>query len=156
MFTNLASILSYIDLSCLTNEQKDLCEIEPGEKELCNTSRSMPNSKTPENDGLSFEFYEEFWNKLRDPILNSFYHAKTYKEFSSSHRPAVIEFLDKKDRDKILINNWRPISLSNTDLNVISKALAAKLKSVLPSFLTPPQTAYFLFSALYSTIYVYV
>ena len=56
----------------------------------------MPNSKTPGNDGLSFEFYEEFWNKLRDPILNSFYHAKTYKEFSSSQRPAVIEFLDKE------------------------------------------------------------
>ena len=79
MFTNLASILSYIDLSCLTNEQKDLREIEPEKKELCNTSRSMPNSKTPGNDGLSLEFYEEFWNKLRDPILNSFYHAKTYK-----------------------------------------------------------------------------
>ena len=116
----------------------------------------MPNSKTPGNGGLSLGFYEEFWNILRDPILNSFYHAKTYKEFCSSQRPAVIEFLDKKDRDKILINNWRPISLLNTDLNVISKALAAKLKSVLLSFITSQQTAYFLFSALYNTIYVYV
>ena len=41
-----------------------------------------------------------------------------------------------------LIKNWRPISLLNTDLRFFSKALAAKLKSVLPSLLTSEQTAY--------------
>ena len=31
-FTNLSTILNFIDLPCLTNEQKDSCEIELGEK----------------------------------------------------------------------------------------------------------------------------
>ena len=79
-FTNLSNILNSIDLPCLTNEQKDFCEIELGEKDLLNALKSMPNRKTPGNDGLSKEFYEVFWKELKDPLLKSFYQAKTYKE----------------------------------------------------------------------------
>ena len=38
--------------------------------------------------------------------------------------------------------NWRPMSLLNTDLKSFSKALAAKLKSVLRTFIMSQQTAY--------------
>ena len=100
-FTNLSNILNSIDLPCLTNEGKGFCEIELGEKELFNALKSMPNNKTPGNDGLSKEFYEAFWNELKDPLLKSFYHAKTYKEFSTSQRQAVIKLLEKKDKVKI-------------------------------------------------------
>ena len=134
--TNLSNILNSVDLPCLTNEQKDFCEIELGEKELLNALKSMPNNKTPGNDGLSKEFYEAYWNGLKDPLLKSFYHSKFYKEFSTSQTQAVIKLLEKKDRDKILIKNWRRISLLNTDLKFFSKALAAKLKSVLPFLIT--------------------
>ena len=76
------------------------------------------------------------WNELKDPLSKSFYHTKVYKEFSTLQRQAVIKLLEKKDRDKILIKNCRPILLLNTDLNIFSKPLAAKLKSVLPSLIT--------------------
>ena len=51
----------------------------------------MPNNKTPGNDGLSKEFYEAFWKELKDPLLKSFYHAKSYKEFSNLQRQAKIK-----------------------------------------------------------------
>ena len=114
-FTNLSNMLNSIDLPFLTIEQKDFCETELGEKELCNTLKSVPNNKTP------VVFYEAFWNELKDPLLKSFYHAKTYKEFSTSQRQAVIKVLEKKDRDQRLIKNWRPISLLNTDLIFFQK-----------------------------------
>ena len=60
----------------------------------------MPNNKTLGNDGLSKEFYDAFWNELKDLLLKSFYHAKFYKEFSTSKRQAVIKLLEKKDRSK--------------------------------------------------------
>ena len=96
----------------------------------------MPNNKTPGNDGLSKEFYETFWNELKDSLFKLFYHAKTYKEFSTSKRQAVAILLEKKDRDKKLIKNLKPISLFDTDINFFSKALATKLKCVLPSLVT--------------------
>ena len=141
-FTNHSNILNSIDLPCLTNEKKDFWEAQLGEKELWNALKSELNNKTPGNDGLSKKFFEAFWNELKDPLLESFYHAKTYKEFSTSQRQAVIKPLEKKDRDKRLIKKRRPISLLNTDLKTFWKALAAKLKSVLPSLTTLHQTAY--------------
>ena len=34
------------------------------------------------------------------------------------------------------IKNWRPISLINVDLDIASKALAFRMKKVLPSIIT--------------------
>ena len=41
---------------------------------------------------------------------------------------AVIKLIEKKDRDKRYMKNWRPISLLNVDTKITSKTLAAKLK----------------------------
>ena len=40
------------------------------------------------------------------------------------------------------IKNWRPISLLNVDLKIVSKALAKRIKDVLPSIIGSEQTAY--------------
>ena len=40
------------------------------------------------------------------------------------------------------MRNWRPISLLNVDLKTISKAIASRLKTVLPSIISSEQTAY--------------
>ena len=49
-----------MDLSCLINEQKDFCEIKLGEKGLFSALKSMPNSKTPRNDGQTKSFMKHF------------------------------------------------------------------------------------------------
>ena len=50
--------------------------------------------------------------------------------------------MKKKDKDKRLLQNWRPISLLNVDLKIISKALSKRLKNVLPSLISENQSAY--------------
>ena len=44
----------------------------------------------------------------------------------------MIKLIEKADCDKTLVKNWRPISLFNVDLKIISKAFASRLKTVLP------------------------
>ena len=58
-------------------------------------------------------------------------HAKIHGELSTSQRQAIIRLIEKKDADKTKIANWRPISLLNVDLKMISKTLAKRLKQVL-------------------------
>ena len=41
-----------------------------------------------------------------------------------------------------MIKNWRPISLINLDIKIASKALAFRMKKVLPSVIHCDQTAY--------------
>ena len=61
---------------------------------------------------------------------------------SISQRQAIIKLIEKKDRDKRLIKNWRPISLLNVVLKIISKSLSEKVKNFLPDLISSQQTAY--------------
>ena len=47
----------------------------------------------------------------------------------------------KINRKKGIIQNWRPISLLNIDVKLISKASAERLKNVLPEIMSPNQNA---------------
>ena len=102
----------------------------------------MLNNKSPGNDGLTKEFYETFWEDLKKPLCASITKAFHRGELSHSQKQAVIKLIEKKDRDKKFIKNWRPISLLNIDTKRISKVLAVRLKNVLPSLISSDQTAY--------------
>ena len=102
----------------------------------------MQSDKSPGNDGLTKEFYETFWTELKEIFVDSVSEAKEKGILSTSQRQAIIKLIEKKDRDKRFIQNWRPISLLNVDLKIISKALSEKLKKVLPDLISSQQTAY--------------
>ena len=63
-------------------------------------------------------------------------------ELCTSHRQAIIKINRQKDKDKRLIQNWRPVFLLNVDAKVISKALSKRLKNVLPSLISDNQSTY--------------
>ena len=102
----------------------------------------MHSGKSPGNDGLTSEFYKKFWEDLKIPFYNSVKFSKTHGSLSISQRQAIIKLLEKKDKDKRYIENWRPISLLNVDTKIISKAFASRIKVVLPSIICHDQTAY--------------
>ena len=54
-------------------------------------------------------------------------------EMSCSQKQAVITLIEKKRKDRSILDNWRPISLVNVDAKVMSKAIATRMKNVLPN-----------------------
>ena len=54
----------------------------------------------------------------------------------------LITLIEKKDKDKRKIPNWRPISLINVDVKIGSKAIAMRLQKVLPKIIHHNQHAY--------------
>ena len=140
--SKIVSFLGNISFPVINNDFFNLCENDLTEDELLISLKSMQNNKTPGNDGLTKEFYEAFWNEIKHVFLKSLKQAKEKVKLSISQRQAVIKLIEKKDRDKIYIKNWRPISLLNVDTKNILKALAAKLKQVLPTIISSNQTAY--------------
>ena len=102
----------------------------------------MQDGKSPGNDGLSCEFYKEFWNDIKQPFIESIFHAKIFGQLSASQRQAIIRLIEKRDKDKTKIGNWRPISLLNVDAKILSKCLAKRLKEVLSKIICSNQTAY--------------
>ena len=61
---------------------------------------------------------------------------------SISQRQAIIKLIENKDRDKRYIKNWKPISLLNVDMKILSKALTKRLKEVLTCLISTQQTVY--------------
>ena len=56
----------------LSEAEKILCEGPLTEEECLETLKTFSTNKTPGNDGISFEFYQTFWNRIKTPLLNSF------------------------------------------------------------------------------------
>ena len=71
----------------------------------------MQNDKSAGNDDLTKEFYETFWNKLKEIFVDSLLEAKEKGHLSISQRQTIIKLIEKKDRNEKPIKNWRPISL---------------------------------------------
>ena len=134
--------LDNIPLPKLTNEQTLSCEGIISEDEVFKSLKSMDNNKSPGNDGLSKEFYECFWDEVKKPFLASIHKAFLNQELSTSQKQAVIKMLGKKDKDRRFIKNWRPISLLNIDMKIISKVFSTRIKCVLPDLISANQTVY--------------
>ena len=96
----------------------------------------MKNDKPPGNDRITKEFYEFFWNDIKNSLSDSIKKSFVSGELSTSQKQAVIKLIEKKDRDKRLIKNWRPISLLNTDTKLISKVIPIRLKKILNNLIS--------------------
>ena len=96
----------------------------------------MKNDKPPGNDRITKEFYEFFWNDIKNSLSDSIKKSFLSGELSTSQKQAVIKLIEKKDRDKRLIKNWRPISLLNTDTKLISKVIPIRLKKILNNLIS--------------------
>ena len=74
--------------------------------------------------------------------MNFISQTKISKKLVTSQRQAVIKLIEKKNKDKRFIENWRPILLSNADYKIVSKVFSAKRKKVLPLLISSQQTAH--------------
>ena len=116
--TNIESLKKFLnDLSIppLSETQKQICEDELTEKDIYESMISFDNNKSPGNDGLTKEFYQTFWQDVKYIFFNSLQESKRLKYLCTSQRQAFIKLLEKPNKDKRYISNWRPISLLNLD-----------------------------------------
>ena len=56
------------------------------ETDLCNAMKNMQDNKSPGNDGLTKEFYEGFWDEIKELLIASVTEAKSRSELSISQR----------------------------------------------------------------------
>ena len=61
---------------------------------------------------------------------------------SITQRRSIIKLIPKKDAELYFIKNWRPLSLLNTDYKIAAKAIANRIKSVLPNVINNDQTGF--------------
>ena len=66
------SFLRHLNIPKLSEDKSKPCEEDLAEKDLYDSLKSMQNDKSPGNDGLTKEFYETFWNELKEIFADIF------------------------------------------------------------------------------------
>ena len=75
-------------------------------------------------------------------MVESLNYAYDHGELSNSQRRDAITLIKKKGKDRRDISNWKPISLVNVDVEIVSKAIAKRMEAVLSSIIHYNQSAY--------------
>ena len=130
-------ILGKIDKKLNRNQRIELDKpIE--EDELRKAVYGQQKGKSPSGNGLPAEFYQTFWEEIKTPYTKMINHAKIHG-FSEKQNTGLIKLIYKKGDNEDLAN-YRPITLINSDIKILTKVLANRLKHVLPHIIHYTQT----------------
>ena len=99
-------------------------------EELNKSLNYLQNNKTPGSDGLTKEILSFFWNDLEDFYIKVINEIYTHGELTTSQKKGIIKISYKKNGRQFL-KNYRPITLLNTDLKLITKTLTKRLVKIL-------------------------
>ena len=125
----------------LNEESKSRLEEDITIVELSKALLKMSNNKSPGQDGICIEFYKLYWKDIKYDFYGIVRQGLDNHRLAHSSYLAIIKLLYKKGC-RSDIRNWRPISLLNTDFKILSKALAERIKIVLPEIINTDQRGY--------------
>ena len=124
----------------LSKEKQSELDKPVTEVEIEKAIRCLQVGKSPGLDGFPVEIYQEYWHKIKDFFV-PFVNEVREKGLSNRKNVSVIKLAYKKTGEIYLLTNYRPISLINADVKIITKVLSERLKYVLPSIIHSTQTA---------------
>ena len=136
------NFLKQVDTPCLSEEDATMVDRPITKKDIEEILRKMENNKSPGNDGIPKEFYLLFLDYIADYLIECYNTSLEEGELTASQRQAVITLVQKPGKDISLIKSWRPISLLNVDVKILSKILANRIQSMLYKIIGPEQNAF--------------
>lgn len=97
--------------------------------------------RAPGPDGLTGDFYQQFWPEIKNEIMEEVDKVFRKGEFHGATNHTNICLIPKPDVPKTMID-FRPITLCNVSYKIISKILVEKLKTILPEIISETQAAF--------------
>lgn len=112
--------------------------------EIINAIMTMQSGKAPGPHGYPIEFFKTFSNKLSSMLLDMFNDSMSRGSLPQTLAEASISLLLKPGKDQTECNSYRPISLLNSDVKILAKALALRLEPTMHDVISIDQTGFIL------------
>lgn len=130
-----------VSVPSVSDEQKDMLSRDFTSEEIYKVFKQLPKHKCPGPDGFTSEFYLAAWQIIGTDVTRAILYF-----FDSLHLPRIVNStaiaLVPKTTCPSHISHYRPISCCNTLYKCIAKLLALRFKKVLPSLISPCQSAF--------------
>ena len=118
---------------------KKECDEEIREEEIKRAISELNKNKSPGIDGLGSEFYIVFKDFLTSILKEVYEDIFKKEEMNQRMGMGLIKLIYKRKGDKVDLKNYRPITMLNTDLKILTKVLANRLKEVMPTIIETNQ-----------------
>ena len=104
--------------------------------------KSLQIIRAPVLTDLLMNFFKFVWSDLGYFLLRAINACFENEKLLDLFKRGVITCIPKGSKDKLLLKNWRPISLLNTSYKLASSCIAERLKTVLPKIISEDQTGF--------------
>jgi hypothetical protein len=129
------------DIKQISAEENNILTANFTEEEIFQALSQMERNKAPGPDGFPAEFYQTFWEVIKQDILSMFV------SFQNGDLPlfhlnfGTIILLPKKE-NAIQIQQYRPICLLNVSFKIFTKVGTNRVTDIAESVVQPTQTAF--------------
>ena len=120
--------------------------------EFFSAVNSKQDHSSPGPDGLPYKFYKSFLLPISHILIPIFHMIASGSPPPLSWLNGYTILLHKKNTDPHYVSNLRPISLTNTDLKILSTILANRFQSYASYLIHPDQTGFMRNRHIYDTI----
>lgn len=87
----------------------------------------MSTGKSPGLDSLTTEFYRFFWKDIRVMLHEALLECISTGNHSTTMKQGIITLIPKPNKDTLLLDNWRPITLLCNDYKSLAHVFAVRL-----------------------------
>ncbi len=126
----------------INDQNRELCEEPFNIEDLFNVVKRMPKNKSPGPDGLPFEFFKVFWDSIKFLLYDALIECLNNGELAESMKQGLICLIPKPNKDSSLLDNWRPITLLNSDYKILASVYAEKIKHCLANIISNTQSGF--------------
>ena len=109
--------------------------------ELWSTLQTCSDS-APGPDGIPYSYLRCLWTQIGPLIVEAWNFSLETGNLCQSHKLSFLKLIPKSGKDLKKLTNWRPITLSNCDHKLITKAYANRLSLRMVDSIKERQTAY--------------
>lgn len=125
----------------LDEEHKWELEKEYESDEIWRALRSMGSLKPPGPDGFPASFLQRTCGVIGPTLISFVKHVLKKRELPSTTNESLLVLIPEEDKPSS-IKGFRPISLCNVCIKLVTKLIVNRLKGVLGHMITPNQGAF--------------
>ena len=140
--TQAEAFLGDLSIPKLSSDHVELMEAEFTTEEVVAAIKSLNPSKSPGPDGFSGHYYRKYAEILAPHLCALFNGLRGGSPLAPHENRAFIHVIPKPNKDHSDCSNYRPISLINVDLKLLTKILTTRVNSFLARYIHPDQVGF--------------